>query len=144
MDKWTTIVAKNQEDDVIFTTTQTDGTTRGGLSAIMAYYYIMYGILPQSMDFTCAAVHMKEIRLFILFETARLSSLPAMWTDSEKELYDGHEDARRANFVVRRQRNAEKARLEVIRSKARPDYNLLNAQLFVIDDLYEEEFNNKR
>ena len=101
---------------------------------MMAYYYIMYGVLPQSMDFTCAAVHMKEIRLFMLFETARSSSLPAMWTDSEKELYDGHEDARRANFGLdnnEMQRRQDK--LKVLRSKARPDYKLLNAQL--IDEI---------
>ena len=70
----------------------------------MVYHYIMYGELPTNEFFTCAPAHVKEMRLFMIYEIARLASLPPKWSVSEIALYNATADQRTANKALRKQR----------------------------------------
>jgi len=130
---WTVVVASTRADNSIFTPLQIDGYSCGPLCAMMAYYFIMYGELPTSLDFTCDSPHVKAMRLFMLFEIARLSSLPQRWTVEEMAFYDGNAQQVLANRDIRRQRAAAERASALLR----PDFSLLNRELIVIDDDYD-------
>jgi hypothetical protein len=100
--KWKKISATTDNTcNHIYTPLQIDGYSCGALSAMMAYYYIMYGRLPTRQDFTCAPAHVKEIRLFMAFEIARLQGLPEMYSAGEQRLHL-NADNRRKDLRARR------------------------------------------
>lgn len=134
---WRVIVAqRNNPNNIIFTPIQTDGYSCGVLSAMMAYYFLMYGELPSTQFFTCEPVHVTQMRLFMLFEIARLSTLPPRWTARETELYNGTQDQIAANRSVRKQRALAQRQFQAQQDPG----NLLNSALREIDAEFAEKY----
>ena len=102
---WKKISASKLPNNHIFTPLQIDGYSCGALAALMAYYYIMYGRLPNRDDFTCRPAHVREIRLFMAFEIARLHSIPEMYTQGEVDEHDRLPEQRRERVANRRRLN---------------------------------------
>ena len=132
---WRVIVASTDIFNSIFTPIQTDGWSCGVLCAMIAYHYIMYGELPSNAFFTCKPEHVKEMRLFMIYEIARLASLPANWTDEEKILYNGTVEQRKANKSARIQRALAQRAYE----QRHGDNRVLNRALEDLDQEFEDE-----
>lgn len=128
---WRVIVASTDLFNSIFTPIQTDGWSCGVLCAMIAYHYIMYGELPSNAFFTCKPDHVTEMRLFMIYEIARLASLPANWTAEEAVLYNGTVEQRKANKSARIQRAIAQRDYE----QRQVDNSVLNRAL---DDLDQE------
>jgi len=136
---WRVIRASTNLYNSIFTPIQTDGYSCGVLSAMMAYHYIMYGELPTNEFFTCAPEHVKEMRLFMFYEIARLSSLPPNWTTSETNLYNATREQIAANRSVRKQRNKQQRELNA----ANPANVFLNVGLIALDEEFAKQLDEE-
>ena len=136
---WKKISATRHEFTHIFTPLQIDGYSCGALSAMMAYYYIMYGRLPTRQDFTSSPSHVKELRLFMAFEIARLHSIPEMYTEGEIALYNELPGRRRERAAARRRRNRELEANMVSASRRNADHSYLFQCLVELDKEYDVE-----
>jgi hypothetical protein len=136
---WKKISATRHEFNHIFTPLQIDGYSCGALSAMMAYFYIMYGRLPTRQDFTSMPSHVKEIRLFMAFEIARLHSIPEMYTDGENVLYNELPGLRRDRAAARRRRNRDLEANMVSASRRNADQSYLFQGLVELDKEYDIE-----
>ena len=132
---WRVIVASTDVYNCIYTPIQIDGWSCGVLCCMMVYHYIMYGELPTNNFFTCAPVHVKEMRLFMLYEIARLASLPQKWTVSEIALYNATLEQRTANKSARRQRARAQREFALLNG----DNLILNNDLLDLDEEFEPE-----
>lgn len=132
---WRVIVASRNSYNSIYTPRQTDGWSCGVLCSMMAYHYMMYGSLPTNDFFTCAEAHVKQMRFFMIFEIARLSSLPCEWTEQERALYNGSVQRRLANQAVRRQRAEAQRVFNFINNV---DNNHLVGELIELDEEFAE------
>ena len=135
---WKKISASKLPNNHIFTPLQIDGYSCGALAALMAYYYIMYGRLPTRDDFTCKPAHVKEIRLFMAFEIARLHSLPEMYTQGEINVHDRLPEQQRERAANRRRLNRELEANMVDASRRNVDQIHLFEGLKTLDKEYEE------
>lgn len=139
---WKKLSSTKQENNHIFTPLQMDGYSCGALSAMMAYYYIMYGRLPTRQDFTCKPAHVKEMRLFMAFEIARLQGIPEMYTDGEIALHDELPSLRRQRAVERRMRNRLLEANMVSESRQNADESYLFEGLVSLDKEFEQQVKN--
>ena len=98
---WTIISNNNSPFNVIYTPIQTDGTSCGVLCALLAYYFIMYGTLPNRLDFSCHPVHIEQMRLFMAYEVARLFSFPHEFTEGETDYFQREFENRERRINVR-------------------------------------------
>lgn len=80
---------------VINTPLQVDGYSCAPITAMILYYFIMYGRLPNLDDFSCDSIQVKEIRLFMLYEIDRLNELPEILSVGEIADFNAKEEAHR-------------------------------------------------
>jgi hypothetical protein len=71
----------------------------------------------------------------MIYEIARLASLPANWTDEEKILYNGTVEQRKSNKSARIQRALEQRAYE----QRHGDNRVLNRALEDLDQEFEDE-----
>ena len=136
---WKKISATRHALNHIFTPLQIDGYSCGALSAMMAYYYIMYGRLPTRQDFTSSPSHVKELRLFMAFEIARLHSIPERYTEGENALHNAQPGIRRDRAIARRRRNLELEANMISASRQSADQSHLFQGLVDLDKEFYKE-----
>jgi hypothetical protein len=136
---WRVIVATTNPYNSIFTPIQTDGWSCGVLCAMMAYHYMMYGELPTNDFFTCAVAHVKQMRFFMIFEIARLSTLAEGWTVQERDLFAGTVEKRAANKAVRRQRAIAQREFNFINDHGHLDQGLIDLDEEFADKVAEQQ-----
>jgi hypothetical protein len=67
----------------------------------------MYGTLPNRSDFSCHPVHIEKLRLFMVYEVARLFSFPQEFTQGELDYFQREFERREANKIARVRENNE-------------------------------------
>ena len=102
----------------------------------------MYGRLPTRQDFTCSPSHVKELRLFMAFEIARLQSIPEMYTEGENALHNAMPDIRRDKSTARRRQYRELEANMVSTSRQNADQSHLFQGLVELDKEYNKEIKN--